>query len=175
MDEPQTLLSRMIGTWDLTGEMEDVPLRQEVEARWVLGNQYVEMRCRSVLLSEPGTQPYEAIYLIGYHAPSGQYVLHLFDTFGVALRPVPGMGRREGNSIPFVFAYDQGPFLNRFTWDPETDAWDHELVDQSEGQPHQFARKHLRHTASMPVTDPTNEEHTAANQRLRVQLDGFGP
>jgi hypothetical protein len=144
MDDSQAFLSRMVGSWDLTGEMGNVPLRQEVEARWVLGNRYVEMRCRSVLPSDPGMQPYEAIYLIGHHAASAQYVLHLFDTFGVALHPVPGIGVQEGNSIPFIFAYDQGPFLNRFTWDSEMDTWEHELVDQSEESPRLFARKRLR-------------------------------
>jgi hypothetical protein len=109
----------------------------------VLGNLYVEMRYRSLLPSPEGTPPYEALYLVGYHAASERYVLHLFDTFGVSLRPVPGVGRREGNTVPFVFQYDRGPFLNRFTWHEDTDTWDHELVDQADGRAELFATKHL--------------------------------
>src|SRR5438067_12301176 len=44
--EYEAFLDRMTGRWHLSGEMGDIPLRQDVQAEWVLGSLYVEMRCR---------------------------------------------------------------------------------------------------------------------------------
>jgi hypothetical protein len=133
-------LDRMVGDWDLTGAMGDVPLHQAVEARWSLGNTFVTMHCRSVVPVREGEIPYEAIYHIGYSEQHDLYVMHLLDTFGVSLRPVPGIGRREGNALPFVFQYEEGPFTNTFTWDGGTGTWTHHLVAAT-GE--HFATKHL--------------------------------
>jgi len=34
-----------------------------------------------------------------------------------------GLGRRENDSIRFVFEYPDGPFNNTFTWHPENKQW----------------------------------------------------
>jgi hypothetical protein len=56
------LLDKLVGQWDLTGQMGDTPLRQAVAARWTLGGLFVEMTSRSILAAEAeGEQPYEAV------------------------------------------------------------------------------------------------------------------
>ena len=50
------LLDRLIGRWDLTGQMGETPLRQAVEAKWTLGDLFVEVHCRSVLEAPAGRQ-----------------------------------------------------------------------------------------------------------------------
>jgi len=76
------LLDRLVGSWTLTGKMSSTPLKQRVEAKWVLRGRFLQMH----FVSEGptlGTQtPYEATYMIGYDSQSNTYVLHLFDTFG---------------------------------------------------------------------------------------------
>jgi len=44
---------------------------------------FVEMRFTPVRIGEEGNPDYEALYLVGYDKKTTEYVLHLFDTFGV--------------------------------------------------------------------------------------------
>jgi SAM-dependent methyltransferase len=136
------LLERMVGAWDLTGEMGAVPLRQRVEARWALDNRYVEMRCTQVD-APSGDTPYEAVYYIGYEQASGRLVMHLLDSTGVAGERNVGSGVPETNAVTFTFRYSGGPFTNRFTHDPEHDRWTHELSATVAGSPSPFATKQL--------------------------------
>lgn len=142
--DAQALLDKLVGRWDLTGQMGATPLRQAVEGRWILGHLFIEVSCRSVLPVPEGQQPYEALYLLGYNAEHDRFVLHLLDTFGVALSGTMGIGEREGNSIPFRFTYGEGSvFVNTFTWHPNEEAWTHDLVDYTGGQAHPFASKRM--------------------------------
>ncbi len=83
--------------------MGDVALYQEVNTKWVLRELFVEMRFSPVKAGEGGNPDYEALYLIGHDKKTGEYVLHLFDTFGVTSKPVPGMsdpGSTRSRGIP---------------------------------------------------------------------------
>jgi hypothetical protein len=141
--DARALLERMVGDWDLRGEMGDVPLHQSVEARWVLGETFVSMYCASLLPPSDVQKRYEALYHIGYNGEHDLFVMHLLDTFGVSVHPVPGIGNREGDSIPFVFQYEPGPFTNTFSWDETAGTWTHHLVSHAGGTPETFATKHL--------------------------------
>jgi len=142
--EAQGWLDLLVGRWELTGQMGATPLRQAVEGRWILGHHFVEVTCRSVLPVPAGQQAYEALYFIGYNAEHDRFVLHLLDTFGVALAGTMALGERQGHTVPFKFIDGEGQlFVNTFTWHPEEEAWTHALVDYSGGQVRQFARKRL--------------------------------
>ena len=117
------LLNNLVGRWSLTGKMGDTALYQEVNARWVLRELFVEVRSSPVRIGEGGNPDYEALYLIGYDKKTGEYILHLSDTFGVTSKPVPGVGQRKDNSIRFKFDYTVGPWFNTFTWDPGRGCW----------------------------------------------------
>ncbi len=141
------LLERMVGSWELTGEMGSVPLHQRVEAAWVLGGRYVEMRYTQV--DRPaGDARYEAIYHIGYQPSSGRMVMHLLDSTGVAAERSLGAGVPEAEAIAFTFAYDGGPFTNRFAYDPARDSWTHELTATVDGRQVPFATKRLGRLAT---------------------------
>ncbi len=141
--EAHAFLDKLMGKWELSGNMGAVPLKQSVEAKWILGELFVQMYFASTLPPPEGQKPYEAIYHIGYNAKDDRYVLHLLDTFGVALVSIPGIGQREGNSIPFVFAYATGPFTNRFVYDAAADSWTFEQSQIRDGQAHTFATKRM--------------------------------
>jgi hypothetical protein len=49
--------------------------------------------------------------------------MHLLDTFGVALHCITGVATREGDELPFVFAYPDGPFTNRFSYNAAAGSW----------------------------------------------------
>ena len=144
---PGGLFDNLVGDWELTGKMGDTPLRQHVSAVWTLGGLFLRVHCRSTLPTPHGQPPYEALYLIGHNEADDVYVLNLFDTFGVARRPVPGVGRQEGNSVPFVFEYDQGPWTNRFTWFPEKKSWTNEITYFKDDELRTFATKLLTPSA----------------------------
>jgi hypothetical protein len=136
-------LDKLIGQWDLSGQMGQTPLRQSVEGRWTLGGLFVELYIKSTLPAPAGQKPYEAVYYIGYNEKNDLYVMHLLDTFGVALPYIWGVGKRAGDSIPFVFEYEGGPFTNLFIRDDARDEWRFELTYLQDGQIRTFATKRM--------------------------------
>ena len=88
---------------------------------------------------------YEAMVFIGYDNASERYVAHWIDIFGGRFSETLGFGRRQGDSIGFVFEYPDGPFHNTFTWDPTTKKWTF-LMEQknSSGKWVQFAKDELK-------------------------------
>jgi hypothetical protein len=136
-------LSRLEGCWRLEGRMGEAQLHQNVEARWVLGRRFIEMRFSQSDDPGPDRDRYEALYLLGYDAQAHRYVLNLFDIFGVTT-PVPGLGLRDGNQVRFYFPYDDGDFYNTFRWDEDTQAWTMLLERHSgNGALTVFAAKHM--------------------------------
>jgi hypothetical protein len=85
--------------------------------------------------------PYQAVYFIGFDERDDTYVMHLLDTFGAGYSRVIGLGKRDGNTIPFIFQYADGPLTNRLIWDSDTQSWTFELTYVQEGQVHTFATK----------------------------------
>lgn len=124
--------------------MGDVSLYQEVNAKWVLRELFVEMRFSPIRAGEEGNPDYEALYLIGYDKKTNEYVLHLFDTFGVTSKPVLGIGIRKDNSIRFKFDYTVGPWYNTFTWNPDQKTWKNMIMyERKDGSEGTFAVKEL--------------------------------
>lgn len=138
-----SFLSNLVGKWSLRGKMGDKRLLQKVVGRWVLNGLLLELRFKAIRIGKEGNPPYEAIYLIGCDNKTGDYVLNLFDTFGVTSRPVPGLGKREGNTIRFVFVHDTGLFINVFTWHPKQHSWTMLLTSEEEGKTKIFAEKEM--------------------------------
>jgi hypothetical protein len=134
------LLDRLVGFWDLHGELGASTLHQAVEARSVLGGRYVELRFR-----ELDGSPYEAVYYVGWNEERDVYVLHLLDSTGVYVEPeeTVAIGRREEHAITFSFGDAAEPFTNRFEWDADDDAWTFELTFARDGKPSTFATKRM--------------------------------
>ncbi len=141
------LLERMVGSWELRGDMGSIPLHQRVEAEWALGGRYVEMRCTQIG-APPDATPYEAVYHIGYQPSSGRMVMHLLDSTGVAAERSVGTGVPEAEGVTFTFAYAGGPFTNRFAYDAARDSWSHQLTATRAGRPAPFATKRLTRVSS---------------------------
>lgn len=113
------LLDNLVGEWKLTRKIRGRTVENSVKAEWVLNHQFLQLRMKGA-----GSPPaYEALVLIGYDNTSERYVAHWLDVFGGRSSATLGYGRREGNSIRFVFEYPDGPFHNTFTWRPEAKTW----------------------------------------------------
>ena len=146
LDTPSGLLERLVGRWELSGQMGETPLYQRVMARPVVGGEYIELSFVSTHPPAPGSPRYAALYLVAYQPEQDLFLLHLFDTFGVAHPYVYGTARREGHSLPFVFPYAEGAFTNRFTYLPEFDAWDFHQTYLEDDQLMTFATKRMIRT-----------------------------
>ncbi len=118
-------------------------LQQAVTAQWVLEHRFVELHFTSTLPASENQPPYQATYFIGYDERDDTYVMHLLDTFGAGYSRVLGLGKRDGNMIPFVFQYGDGLFTNRFIWESTTQSWAFELTYEQDSQVRTFAMKHM--------------------------------
>ncbi len=136
-------LDRLAGKWSLNGTMGTTPLQQAVEGQWVLGDRFIQLYFKSTLPAPENQAPYEALYHIGYNAENDVYVMHLLDTFGVSVNCIAGLGKREGDSVPFVFAYETGPFTNRMTWQAASESWVFEQTYLQDGVAQVFATKQM--------------------------------
>ncbi len=134
-------LDALTGEWTLSGQMGSVALQQSVLASWVLNESFVEMRFMQTDL-EPGKDPYEAIYLIGFDAKAGGYVFHLFDTFGVTADYKFATGKRSGDVVVFSFPYSAGTFYNTLERH-EDGAWTWLLESTENGARKPFAMKRM--------------------------------
>lgn len=143
MNTSMEFLNRLIGQWKLTGQMGTTLLQQAVTVKWTLEGRFVELHFKSTLPASESQPPYEAIYFIGYDEQDDAYVMHLLDTFGAGYSRFIGIGKRDGDTILFVFQYANGPFTNRFTWESTTQSWDFELAYEQDGKVHTFATKRM--------------------------------
>jgi len=141
MKDSHDFLDKLRGKWNLTGEMGKIELHQEVSARWVLGHQYISLYCKSIADDENPTADYEALYHIGYNPDEDLFIFHLLDTTGVPIVCNVGLGRRDGNHIPFVFEYQDGNFINDLTWHPAERRWTFRQEYQENGKLRLFAEK----------------------------------
>ena len=136
-------LNNLVGDWLLSGNMGSVALRQVVRGQWVLQGNFLQLKFRQLDADE---EPYEAIYMLGYDKKAGEYVMHLFDTFGTSYARIVGTGSRRGESVAFLFDYPGALFSNTFTWHPERQEWAMNLRQQEEdGGWRPFAQKRLAH------------------------------
>lgn len=113
------LLENLVGEWKLTRQIRGQSLENTVTVEWVLNHQFLRVHMKDV--RKPAQ--YEAMVFIGYDNMSERYVVHWIDVFGGRSSETLGYGRRNGNSIKFVFEYPDGPFHNTFTWNPENKTW----------------------------------------------------
>lgn len=117
-----SLVARLAGEWSMTGDMRGQAQNYTLKAEWVLGHQFLRMEMK-------GDQ-YEAVSYIGYDNASERYVAHWIDIFGGRVSETLGYGKREGNSIHFVFEYPDGPFRSDYTLDPKT-GWKVDMTQKS--------------------------------------------
>lgn len=147
MQNPHEFLDRLVGEWMLTGKMGDVALRQRVHARWVLGDQFLSMHCKSETAPDNPTAKYEAIYHFGHNQAEDLYVMHLLDTTGVPTACVLGLAERKGDRLPFVFDYGAEEFTNELRWHPDIETWTFHQTYLADGVWKTFANKEMKRIA----------------------------
>jgi len=117
------LVEHMTGHWTMTGQVMGREAHHDVQAEWVLNQQFLRIHEKTAASAPATERRYEAIWFLGYDSVSERYVLHLMDVFGTRYSETLGYGTRDGNAIRFVFEYPDGPFHTAFRWSPETGSW----------------------------------------------------
>ncbi|SRR5579871_3294421 len=113
------LLDHLAGTWKTTGQMLGKPVDHTFQVEWTLNHQFLHLH----ELDAAAKPAYEAQVYIGYDNMSERYVVHWLDIFGGRICETLGFGKRTGDTIRFLFEYNEGPFTNTFTWNPGKGTW----------------------------------------------------
>lgn len=111
-------IDNLVGEWRLVRQIRGREVENSVSADWVLNHQFLRIHMKDV--ADPPT--YEALVYIGYQQADERYVVHWLDVYGGKFSAI-GYGKRVGDTIAFVFQYDDGPFYNTFKWDARTESW----------------------------------------------------
>ena len=135
------LLDNLVGKWQLTRTIRGTQVHNMVEVEWVLNHQFIRIHMKDTAVPSQ----YEAMVFIGYDNASERYVAHWIDVFGGRFSETLGYGRRQADSIAFVFEYPDGPFHNTFTWNREAKTWTFLMETKNKsGKWVQFAKDELK-------------------------------
>jgi hypothetical protein len=140
--DPVKLLDHLAGAWVLNGTIAGKQTTHDVQARWILRHEYLELHEVSREKVATGEPAYEAIVLVSWDAKVNQYAcLWLDSTAGGALtsqttcRATP-----SGDSIPFIFTISPSESIHTtFTYRNTTDTWLWLIDDESNGKTTRFA------------------------------------
>ena len=113
------LLEKLIGNWDVSGNVLDENINYHFHACWELNHQFIELS-----FADTAKRPkYIAKVYIGYDCSIKRYVAHWLDNLGGRYSETLGYGEKTENSIAFRFDYPEGLFMNEFIYTPKTDSW----------------------------------------------------
>lgn len=121
-----SLLTRLVGRWQMTGTVLGAPVRYRLETTRVLQGRFVELHMTDV------TQPpgYEARVFIGVDSAGTQYIAHWLDNFGAPYSIPHAIGSAQGDTIRLAFAYADGPFRDTFVYHRTDHTWHFRLESQ---------------------------------------------
>jgi hypothetical protein len=145
--EPVGLLDRLAGDWVLTGTIAGKQTTHDVNARWVLKREYLEIHEVSREKDARGEPAYEAMVLVSWDAEAGQYAcLWMDSTAGGALTsPVTCRAAPAGDSIPFLFILSPTESIHTtFAYRQAADTWRWTIDDEAKGKTSRFADVELK-------------------------------
>lgn len=115
----ESLLDRLVGRWTMNGAVLGEHVTYSMTGVRTLEGRFVELHMKDVHVP-PG---YEARVLIGCDSTGHRVIAHWMDSFGAAYSVPHGVGVIRGDTLELAFAYADGPFRDRFTYDRRRDAW----------------------------------------------------
>jgi hypothetical protein len=124
-------LDNLVGDWHIDRKFGSGRVAENtVHAEWVLNHQFVELHYRDVAVPPK----YEAMVFIGYDKSEQRYVCHWIDNFGGQFSGLAyGKIGNDKRAVEFTFNYKDGPFTNKFSFDPATKTWTSLMRQQENG------------------------------------------
>lgn len=147
--DPLKLLDHLAGNWVLKGTIGGKQTTHDVQARWVLRHEYLQLHEVSREKDSNGEPAYEAIVLFSWDPKVNQYAcLWLDSTAGGALTsPTTCRATPSGDSIPFIFSISPAESIHTtFTYRKATDKWHWLIDDETNGKTDRFADVMLSRT-----------------------------
>lgn len=144
--QPDSLLNKLIGKWELRGTIAGKEIIHDVEAKRVLNGQYIQLMEVSRDKDEQGKPNYDAtVYFCWQESKKQYFCLWLDNTSNEGItNNVIGKARQNGDKIEFVFSYKNGErFHNTFLYDRNSNSWQWKLDSEKKGELHPFARVKL--------------------------------
>jgi hypothetical protein len=137
------LLDHMTGNWVLQGMIAGKGTTHDVAAEWVLGHQFVRIHEVSRDKDARGFPAYEAMVVVGWDQPTGEYVCAWLDTYGGMTPATFGRGKRDGDGIHFLFKDKDSVFHTRFIYHPDAQNWEWRMDSEVKDGMKPFARVKL--------------------------------
>lgn len=140
--DPMNLLDHLTGSWLLKGKIAGKQTTHDVQARWVLRHEYLEIHEVSREKDSHGEPAYEAIVLVSWEPKVHQYsCLWLDSTAGGALSSqVTCRATPSGASIPFVFMISPSDSIHTtFSYREPSDTWKWIIDNVTNGKSERFA------------------------------------
>jgi hypothetical protein len=140
--DPMQLLDHLTGTWVLKGTIAGKQTTHDVQARWLLRREYLELHEISREKDAHGEPVYEAVILVSWDPKANQYAcLWLDSTAGGALAsPITCRATPAGDSIPFLFTISPSESIHTtFTYRSPTDTWRWLIDSEAKGKTDRFA------------------------------------
>lgn len=122
-----SLLARLVGQWDMRGEVRGRPAAYNAVGGWTLAHKYVELHLR-----DRAKAGYEALVFLGADTLAGHVLVHWLDNTGAAFSVPAGTGSVIGDTLRFEFAYSSGPFRDTFIYRRRPNEW-YMLLESGDG------------------------------------------
>jgi len=120
------LLDHLAGRWVLQGTIAKKHTTHDVEAKWVLNREYLQLHEVSREKNASGDPAYEAIIYISWDAKTQQYICMWLDSTAGGGLSAEGLahGKLAGNTILFIFTTSPTDQIHTtFSYDQTRDSW----------------------------------------------------
>ncbi|MCX6170824.1 MAG: hypothetical protein NTX65_15900 [Ignavibacteriales bacterium] len=141
-----SLLDQMTGQWVLQGTIAGEETTHDVDIKWVLGHQYIQVHEISRDKNSNGEAMYEAIVFIGWDEKLNQYACLWLDVTGGGGLSAQAIAHaeRDSNKMAFLFhGSDNSLFHTTFVYDSDSGTWQWVMDGEENGKLQSFARVKL--------------------------------
>jgi len=144
-DVNHDLLGKLTGNWVLRGTIGKRTITHDVNAKWVLNEEYVEIHEVSREKNKMGKPQYEAIVLVGWDAKKKEYDSQWLDTTAYAAFPPEAVGHAKpgGDNIEFYFGTPDDGIHTTFGFDRKRNGWSWNIDNLIKEKETPFARLRL--------------------------------
>ena len=139
------LLGHLTGHWVLRGSIGKRAITHDVDAKWILKEEYVQIHEVSREKNKDGSPQYEALVLVTWDPKKQEYASQWLDTTAVALFPAESVGHAKagGDSIDFIFGGRADGIHTTFAYDRVSNSWRWDIDNLINDKDVPFARLKL--------------------------------
>lgn len=137
-----TLLNHLTGKWLLNGFMSGKQVKHNINAGWVLGHEYFQIKETSQERDAKGHPSYEAIVYITFNRSHNQYdCLWLDNTSNAGLsNGIIAHAKKESNKLALLFKFNEHFYFHTtFIYNPSKNSWKWVMTSDDNGKKEIFA------------------------------------